>query len=89
LVPLDLVLRIPEDRVATLLAFDRARLFDFQARVLIQSLMQLMKRFPKGPDFSLTKAQFDNLKSQDVIASSQWVGRRSPPRALRNLTSLS
>ena len=79
--PIDLVLRIPEDHVATHLVLDRARFFDFEARVLIQSLMQHMKRFPKGPDLSLMRAEFDNLKSKDVIASSQRVGRRSPQRA--------
>ena len=31
--------------------------------------------------FQTTKAEFDNLKSQDVISSRGWGGRRYPPYA--------
>ena len=60
---------------------DLARFFDVETRVLNQSVKRHLERFPKGWAFQLTKAQFDDLKSQDVISSGQWGGRRSPPRA--------
>ena len=60
---------------------DLARFFDVETRVLNQSVKRHLDRFPKGWTFQLTKAQFDDLKSQDVISSGQWGGRRSPPWA--------
>lgn len=60
---------------------DLARFFDVETRVLNQSVKRHLERFPKGWAFQLTKAQFDDLKSQDVISSGQWGGRRSPPWA--------
>ncbi len=57
---------------------DLARFFDVETRVLNQSVKRHLERFPKGWAFQLTKAQFDDLKSQDVISRGQWGGRRSP-----------
>ena len=50
---------------------DLARFFDVETRVLNQSVKRHLERFPKGWTFQLTKAQFDDLKSQDVISSDQ------------------
>lgn len=38
-------------------------------------------RFPADFMFQLTKTEFENLKSQNAIASSTWGGRRTPPYA--------
>ena len=67
--------------VRVVLDQDLARFFDVETRVLNQSVKRHLERFPKGWAFQLTKAQFDDLKSQDVISSGQWGGRRSPPWA--------
>ena len=58
---------------------DLASFFNVETRVLNQSGKRHLEWFPKGWAFQLTKAQLDDLKSQDVISSDQWAGRRSPP----------
>ena len=48
LVPLESVPRIPEDDVTTFPAFDPARFFDVETRVLNQSVKRHLERIPKG-----------------------------------------
>jgi hypothetical protein len=74
------IIDVNEKRVV--LDQDLADFFDVETRVLNQAVKRNLQRFPKGWAFQLTKAQFDNLKSQSVIPTSSWGGRRTPPWAL-------
>ena len=60
---------------------DLAAFFEVETRVLNQALKRNAERFPKGWVFQLSKVEFDDLKSQSVISSDTWGGRRSPPWA--------
>lgn len=73
------IIDVDEKRVV--LDQDLAEFFDVETRVLNQAVKRNLQRFPKGWAFQLTKAQFDNLKSQSVISKSSWGGRRTPPWA--------
>lgn len=69
---------------------DLARLYGVEARALNQAVQRNIERFPKDFMFQLTKEEFENLKSQNVISSedeilksqnviSSWGGVRKWP----------
>lgn len=60
---------------------DLAAMFEVETRVLNQALKRNQDRFPDAWAFELTQQEFDDLKSQSVISSSTWGGRRTPPWA--------
>ena len=53
-------------------------LYGVETRVLVQAVRRNPERFPEDFMFQLTKAEFDDLRSQSVISRS-WGGRRYPP----------
>lgn len=69
------------DDVRVVLDQNLAEFFGVETRVLNQAVKRNIERFPKGWAFQITKAQFDNLKSQSVISRGSWGGRRTPPWA--------
>ncbi len=57
-----------------------AELYQAEPRVLVQAVKRNIERFPQDFMFQLTRAEFDNLKSQFVTSS--WGGlRRATPYA--------
>ena len=64
-----------------MLDFDLAELYQVQTIRLNQQVRRNMYRFPEDFMFVLTNQEFINLKSQIVISSSGWGGRRTPPLA--------
>jgi len=69
---------------------DLARLYGVEARALNQAVQRNIERFPEDFMFQLTKEEFENLKSQNVISSedeilksqnviSSWGGIRKWP----------
>jgi hypothetical protein len=60
---------------------DLATLYGVETRALIQAVHRNIERFPEDFMFQTTKEEFDRLKSQNVISSSRWGGRRYPPYA--------
>ena len=58
---------------------DLAELYGVETRVLVQAVKRNINRFPSDFMFQLSRAEFDNLRSQIVTAS--WGGRRSAPYA--------
>jgi hypothetical protein len=60
---------------------DLAVLYGVETRALIQAVHRNIERFPDDFMFQTTKEEFDHLKSQNVISSSRWGGRRYPPYA--------
>ena len=57
-----------------------AELYQVEARALVQAVKRNIDRFPEDFMFQLTRAEFDNLKSQFVTSS--WGGlRRATPYA--------
>lgn len=81
---------VPRERIlnAILLVRDQkvmldvtpAELYGVQTRALVQAVKRNLARFPDDFMFQLTKAEFDDLKSQGVM-SSGWGGRRTHPYA--------
>lgn len=69
--------------VQVMLDSDLAQLYQVETRVLNQSVKRNQNRFPDEFCFQLTKAEFENLKSQFVISSgiSEWGGVRKMPYA--------
>ena len=59
--------------------FDLAELYDVETRVLNQAVKRNSRRFPADFMFQLSKSEFDNLMSQNVISS--WGGTRKLPYA--------
>jgi hypothetical protein len=57
-----------------------AELYGVETRVLVQAVKRNLARFPDDFMFQLTKAEFDDLRSQHVM-SSAWGGRRTRPYA--------
>lgn len=55
---------------------DLARLYQVTTRALIQAVGRNPDRFPADFMFQLTSQELANLKSQNVISSSAWGGRR-------------
>jgi hypothetical protein len=64
-----------------MLDFDLASLYEIPTPRLNQQVRRNLFRFPPDFMFPLTIQEFKNLKSQIVISSSGWGGRRTPPLA--------
>jgi len=62
-----------------MLDFDLADLYDVETRVLNQAVKRNSRRFPADFMIQLSKSEFDNLMSQNVISS--WGGTRKLPYA--------
>ena len=60
---------------------DLAELYQVENRVLNQAVKRNLDRFPDDFMFQLTKDEFENLKSQIVISSSEHGGIRKMPYA--------
>lgn len=60
---------------------DLAELYGVETRTLVQAVRRNSDRFPPDFMFQLTKEEFDHLRSQFVISSVSWGGRRYPPYA--------
>lgn len=56
-----------------------ALLYGVETKVLLQAVKRNIDRFPEDFMFSLTKQEFNHLRSQSVTSS--WGGRRTPPYA--------
>ena len=71
-----------------MLSEDLANIYGVENRALIQAVKRNPERFPEDLMFKLSKTEWDNLKSQNVISSlrfqngtSSWGGRRHAPYA--------
>lgn len=64
-----------------LLSPDLAAIYGVEHRVLIQAVKRNRERFPADFMFQLTPDEAADLKSQFVISSAGWGGRRHPPYA--------
>jgi phage regulator Rha-like protein len=60
---------------------DLAELYGVETRALIEAVKRNIERFPQDFMFQLNQDEFHILKSQFVIPSSGWGGRRTPPYA--------
>jgi hypothetical protein len=60
---------------------DLAALYGVETRALVQAVHRNIERFPEDFMFQTTKEEFEHLKSQNVISSGLWGGRRYPPYA--------
>ena len=82
---------IPVERIETKILLIRghkvmldaslAELYGVETRVLVQAVKRNPDRFPEDFMFQLTNQEFSHLRSQSVISSSSWGGRRQPPYA--------
>lgn len=61
------------------LDFDLAEMYGVETKRLNEQVKRNLKRFPKDFMFTLTKREWENLRSQ--IATSSWGGRRNFPLA--------
>ncbi len=59
-----------------ILSHQIAELYGVEARVLVQAVKRNIERFPPDFMFQLTRAVVEILRSQIVISSSGWGGRR-------------
>lgn len=64
-----------------MLSPDLASLYGVENRALIQAVSRNRKRFPEDFMFQLTREEAAILKSQFVISSAGWGGRRHTPYA--------
>ncbi len=64
-----------------ILSHQIAELYGVAARVLMQAVKRNRERFPADFMFQIIRAELDNLKSQIVISSLSWGGRRVMPYA--------
>jgi len=60
---------------------DLAELYGVPVRQLNQQIKRNLNRFPADFRFTVTAAEYENLKSQNVISSSTHGGRRYLPNA--------
>ena len=60
---------------------DLAELYDVPVRQLNQQVKRNLHRFPPDFRFKLSGAEYENLRSQNVISSSEHGGRRYVPHA--------
>jgi hypothetical protein len=58
---------------------DLAQLYEVEARTLNQVVKRNKDRFPSDFMFQLTKSEWENLRSQIVISSDNYGGRRYIP----------
>lgn len=80
---------IPVERIArcvylirgqkVMLDSDLADLYGVPTKALNQAITRNLDRFPNDFMFKLTASEFQNLRSQ-IVTSSDWGGRRNPPR---------
>jgi hypothetical protein len=80
---------VPVERIASriylireqkvMLDQDLAELYEVETRTLVQAVKRNPDRFPDDFMFQLSKAEFENLRSQFV--TSNWGGRRYAPYA--------
>ncbi|MBI5330788.1 MAG: ORF6N domain-containing protein [Betaproteobacteria bacterium] len=75
--PLGRILSLRRHRV--MLSNDLAILYEVEPRVLIQAVKRNLERFPDDFMFQLSREEWADLKSQNVISS--WGGARTPPYA--------
>ena len=71
------IYQIRSERV--MLDFDLAEMYEVETRVLKQAVRRNIDRFPQDFMFELSKEEYDNLTSQNVISSHG--GRRYMPFA--------
>ncbi|MBI4924674.1 MAG: ORF6N domain-containing protein [Bdellovibrio sp.] len=64
-----------------MLDFDLSELYQVPTMRLNQQVRRNIYRFPEDFMFTLTNQEVMHLKSQIVISSSRWGGRRKPPLA--------
>lgn len=60
---------------------DLAAIFEVETRVFNQAFKRNQDRFPEAWAFELTSEEVEHLKSQSVISSGTWGGRRTLPWA--------
>jgi ORF6N domain len=60
---------------------DLAELYGVETKKLIQAFKRNLARFPADFMFQMTNQEFKDLRSQ-IVTSSQWGGRRTPPYAI-------
>lgn len=60
---------------------DLAKLYGVETRAINQAVQRNLDRFPDDFAFRLSEQEFDHLRSQNVISSSGYGGRRHPPWA--------
>lgn len=72
------LLEVRSERV--ILDEDVARLFGTETKKLNQQVNRNKEKFGNDYSFVLTRDEFDDLRSQNVTSSSEWGGRRHPPR---------
>ncbi|SHL98217.1 ORF6N domain-containing protein [Flavobacterium xinjiangense] len=87
----DKILIIPDDTVINKIYFirnqkvmldrDLATLYGVETRVLKQAVRRNLNRFPEDFMFELSKAEFENWRSQIVISNSEKMGLRYAPMA--------
>lgn len=65
---------------------DLAELYGVTVGRLKEAVKRNADRFPSDFMFQLTKPEFENLKSQIAISSSEWGGRRPKQGWPRNLS---
>lgn len=58
---------------------DLAKIYKVETKRLNEQVRRNLKRFPKDFMFTLTRKEYENLKSQN--ATSSWGGRRTLPNA--------
>jgi hypothetical protein len=75
--PLGRILSLRRHRV--MLSNDLAILYEVEPRVLIQAVKRNLVRFPEDFMFQISREEWADLKSQNVISS--WGGARTPPYA--------
>lgn len=74
-----MIVEIRGERVV--LDADLAAMFQVETRVFNQAFKRNQDRFPDNWAFELTQAEFEDLKSQSVISTGTWGGRRTLPWA--------
>lgn len=65
--------------VRVVLDADLAAMFEVETRVFNQAFKRNQDRFPDTWAFELTQGEFEDLKSQSVIPTGTWGGRRTLP----------
>lgn len=66
--------------VSVMLDRDLADVYGVTTSALNQAVKRNERRFPSGSSFLLTAKEWENLRSQSVISSLDWGGRRYTPR---------
>ena len=64
-----------------MLSHELAALYGVEPRVLMQAVNRNRERFPGDFMFQLSGEEMEIVKSQNVISSSRWGGRRKPLHA--------